>query len=126
VLQWKKSPLLLERTFLLAGRFSPLAGLKRSERRSEGADLGVDSRQSLFEGRCHFLAVTAAYRFGSFELQPDQRRLLVDGRRAALGPRAFDVLLVLVERAGQLCPRISCSTWSGPALSSKRTTCRFK
>jgi hypothetical protein len=31
VLQWKKSPLLLERTFLLAGRFSPLAGLKRSE-----------------------------------------------------------------------------------------------
>jgi predicted ATPase/DNA-binding winged helix-turn-helix (wHTH) protein len=46
--------------------------------------------------------VTAAYRFGSFELQPDQRRLLVDGRPAALGPRAFDVLLALVERAGQL------------------------
>jgi DNA-binding winged helix-turn-helix (wHTH) protein len=43
-----------------------------------------------------------AYRFGSFELQPDQRRLLVDGRPAALGPRAFDVLLALVERAGQL------------------------
>jgi predicted ATPase/DNA-binding winged helix-turn-helix (wHTH) protein len=43
-----------------------------------------------------------AYRFGSFELQPDQRRLLVDGRPAALGPRAFDVLLSLVERAGQL------------------------
>jgi predicted ATPase/DNA-binding winged helix-turn-helix (wHTH) protein len=47
-------------------------------------------------------AVTAAYRFGSFELQPDQRRLLVDGRPAALGPRAFDVLLALVERAGEL------------------------
>jgi len=46
--------------------------------------------------------VTAAYRFGSFELQPDQRRLLVDGRAVALGPRAFDVLLALVERAGQL------------------------
>ncbi len=46
--------------------------------------------------------MTAAYRFGSFELQPDQRRLLVDGRSAALGPRAFDVLLALVERAGQL------------------------
>jgi predicted ATPase/DNA-binding winged helix-turn-helix (wHTH) protein len=47
-------------------------------------------------------AVTAAHRFGSFELQPQQRRLLVDGRPAALGPRAFDVLLALVERAGQL------------------------
>jgi predicted ATPase/DNA-binding winged helix-turn-helix (wHTH) protein len=46
--------------------------------------------------------VTAAYRFGSFELQPDQRRLLVDGRPAVLGPRAFDVLLALVERAGEL------------------------
>jgi predicted ATPase/DNA-binding winged helix-turn-helix (wHTH) protein len=46
--------------------------------------------------------VTAAYRFGSFELQPDQRRLLVDGRPVALGPRAFDVLLALAERAGQL------------------------
>jgi predicted ATPase/DNA-binding winged helix-turn-helix (wHTH) protein len=46
--------------------------------------------------------VTAAYRFGAFELQSEQRRLLVDGRPAALGPRAFDVLLALVERAGQL------------------------
>lgn len=46
--------------------------------------------------------MTAAYRFASFELQPDQRRLLVDGRPLALGPRAFDVLLALVERAGQL------------------------
>jgi predicted ATPase/DNA-binding winged helix-turn-helix (wHTH) protein len=46
--------------------------------------------------------VTAAYRFGSFELHPDQRRLLVNGRPVALGPRAFDVLLALVERAGQL------------------------
>jgi predicted ATPase/DNA-binding winged helix-turn-helix (wHTH) protein len=46
--------------------------------------------------------VTAAYRFGSFELQPGQRRLLVDGRPLALGPRAFDVLLALAERAGQL------------------------
>jgi predicted ATPase/DNA-binding winged helix-turn-helix (wHTH) protein len=46
--------------------------------------------------------VTAAYRFGSLELQPDQRRLLMDGRPVALGPRAFDVLLALAERAGQL------------------------
>jgi DNA-binding winged helix-turn-helix (wHTH) protein len=46
--------------------------------------------------------VTIAYRFGSLELQPDQRRLLVDGRPVALGSRAFDLLLALVERPGQL------------------------
>jgi TolB-like protein/Tfp pilus assembly protein PilF len=42
------------------------------------------------------------YRFGRFELQPAAQRLLVDGAPAALGPRAFDLLVALVERAGQL------------------------
>ena len=42
------------------------------------------------------------YRFGRFELQPNQRRLLNDGHPVELGHRAFDVLLALVERAGQL------------------------
>lgn len=37
-----------------------------------------------------------------YELQPRERRLLVEGTPAVLGARAFDVLLVLVERAGQL------------------------
>lgn len=40
--------------------------------------------------------------FGRFELQPAERRLLADGKPAALGPRAFDVLLYLVDRAGRL------------------------
>ena len=43
-----------------------------------------------------------SYRFGTFELQPHQRRLLAEGRPVALGARAFDVLLCLAERAGQL------------------------
>ncbi len=43
-----------------------------------------------------------AYRFASFELRPKQRQLLADGHPVALGDRAFDVLLALVERAGQL------------------------
>jgi predicted ATPase/DNA-binding winged helix-turn-helix (wHTH) protein len=46
-------------------------------------------------------AVTA-YRFGSFELQPNQRRLLADNQPVALGDRAFEVLLALVERGGEL------------------------
>ena len=46
--------------------------------------------------------MVTAYRFDRFELQPDQRRLLMDGHPVALGDRAFDVLVALVERTGQL------------------------
>src|SRR5882672_7793134 len=42
------------------------------------------------------------YRFGPFELQPDKRRLLKDGETIALRPRAFDLLVALVDRAGHL------------------------
>src|ERR1700741_4065181 len=42
------------------------------------------------------------YRFGPFELQPDTRRLLKDGATISLRPRAFDLLVALVDRAGQL------------------------
>jgi non-specific serine/threonine protein kinase len=42
------------------------------------------------------------YRFGPFELQPDNRRLLKDGATISLRPRAFDLLVELVERAGHL------------------------
>jgi NAD(P)-dependent dehydrogenase (short-subunit alcohol dehydrogenase family) len=41
-------------------------------------------------------------RFGRFELQPHQRRLLADGQVAALGARAFDLLVTLASRPGQL------------------------
>src|SRR6201987_1499841 len=42
------------------------------------------------------------YQFGPFELQPDSRRLLKDGATIALRPRAFDLLVALVDRAGHL------------------------
>ena len=42
------------------------------------------------------------YRFGSFELRPDKRRLLKDGATISLRPRAFDLLAALVDRAGHL------------------------
>ena len=44
----------------------------------------------------------AGLRFGRFELQPHERRLLVDGTAAPLGARAFDLLVALAERAGSL------------------------
>ncbi len=48
------------------------------------------------------VASTERYRFGAFELQPDKRRLLKDGEAIALRPRAFDLLVALVDRAGHL------------------------
>ena len=47
-------------------------------------------------------AAAQPLRFGRFELQADERRLLVDGAPVALGARAFDVLLALAERPGRL------------------------
>jgi predicted ATPase/DNA-binding winged helix-turn-helix (wHTH) protein len=44
----------------------------------------------------------ATLRFERCELRPLERQLLIDGRRSALGGRAFDLLLVLAERAGRL------------------------
>ena len=38
-----------------------------------------------------------SYRFGDVEVRPAERQLLVEGRPAALGARAFDVLLALID-----------------------------
>src|SRR5215475_14010673 len=46
--------------------------------------------------------MTAAYSFGRFHLNPATRQLLVEGQPAALGTRAFDVLLILSERRERL------------------------
>jgi non-specific serine/threonine protein kinase len=43
-----------------------------------------------------------ALRFGRFELQPRQRRVLRDGEPIPVGSRAFDVLLALAERRDRI------------------------
>jgi len=48
------------------------------------------------------IASPVSYRFGRFELQPDERRLLAAGAPVAVGPRAFDLLVALVSCAGHL------------------------
>src|SRR5207253_10490818 len=40
----------------------------------------------------------AQYRFGSSEVRPAERQVLINGTPAALGGRAFDLLLALIER----------------------------
>jgi DNA-binding winged helix-turn-helix (wHTH) protein/Tol biopolymer transport system component len=45
---------------------------------------------------------TRAYEFGPFRLDPAERRLLRNDAPIALTPKAFDLLVVLVENAGRL------------------------
>jgi predicted ATPase/DNA-binding winged helix-turn-helix (wHTH) protein len=61
-------------------------------------------------------ATDASLRFGSFELQRHERRLLVDGRVATLGARAFDVLVVLAERPGRLVDKTTLMELVWPGL----------
>ncbi|HTP97793.1 MAG TPA: hypothetical protein VMN56_00620 [Casimicrobiaceae bacterium] len=49
--------------------------------------------------------MTPTYRFGRFELNPAIRQLSADGVPAALGARAFDVLVALIERRERLVPK---------------------
>src|SRR6266567_5719114 len=69
------------------------------DRRPSGVDLPI--ADAAFPAMA-FAAPPERYRFGPFELQPDQRRLLKDGATIVLRPRAFDLLAALVERAGHL------------------------
>ena len=45
---------------------------------------------------------TGIYRFPTWELRRHERALFVNGVRAKIGSRAFDVLLALVERQGRV------------------------
>jgi len=58
---------------------------------------------------------TDRFRFGRFELQPTERRLWEANRAIALEPRAFDLLVALVERGGRLATKDELfeSIWPG-------------
>jgi DNA-binding winged helix-turn-helix (wHTH) protein len=47
-------------------------------------------------------AAGRVYSFGPFRLFPSQRLLLEGGERVQIGSRAFDILTVLVDRAGEV------------------------
>ena len=46
--------------------------------------------------------VNVLYEFGPFQLDPPERQLLCDGQPVPITPKAFDLLVVLVERCGHL------------------------
>lgn len=53
--------------------------------------------------------------FGSFKLFPSERRLLLEDREIAVGSRALDILVVLLEHAGTIVTKqeILARVWSG-------------
>jgi non-specific serine/threonine protein kinase len=60
-------------------------------------------------------ASSERYRFGAFELQLDERRLLASGTPVAIKPRAFGVLVALVARHGRLVTKenLLAQVWPG-------------
>jgi adenylate cyclase len=56
-----------------------------------------------------------AYRFGRIEIRPGERLLLVDGERAEVGARAFDLLLALLAHRDRVVTRdeLLATVWPG-------------
>jgi len=54
-------------------------------------------------------------KFGRFEVLPHRREFLAEGVRVALGSRAFDILMILIEAAGELVTKdeILSRVWPG-------------
>lgn len=55
------------------------------------------------------------YRFGPFTVQPDERRLMGHAGVLSMAPRAFDLLLFLLQNAGHLVSKdnLLAAVWSG-------------
>ena len=58
------------------------------------------------------------YRIGSFRLVPRLRQLLLGGTPVPLGSRAFDLLVALVKRQGQLATKdeLMAEVWAGTVV----------
>ena len=65
-----------------------------------------------------------SHRFGHFEVLPAQRQILAAGRPAALGARAFDLLLVLIEHRERMLGKDELLTlvWPGMVVEENNLT----
>lgn len=68
--------------------------------------------------------LSTSVRFGRFELQLHERQLLVEGQPAALGARAFDLLVALVAQPGQLVTKSALldQVWPGVVVEEANLT----
>ena len=83
-----------------------MAGTKRCKpaRGSQSQKTGLSSDWSLQldSMAASKLNQPAAFEFGAFRLIPAERQLLCDDRTVPLPPKAFELLLLLVEKSGHL------------------------
>src|SRR5260370_27201931 len=68
--------------------------------------LNVLRNRSISSQECFNVAITMGrrhfYEFAPFRVEPEERALLRDGQIVPLPPKAFDVLLVLIQKKGRL------------------------
>jgi DNA-binding winged helix-turn-helix (wHTH) protein len=65
-----------------------------------------------------------AVEFGRFKVVPHRRELIADGTPIALGNRAFDALLVLIDAGGTVLDKDELLRRVCRIVSSRRTTSR--
>jgi TolB-like protein len=68
--------------------------------------------------------VPRRFKFAGFEIRPDERQLLVDGNRAPLGARAFDLLMCLVEHQDRVVSKdeLLQHVWPGMVVEESNLT----
>lgn len=68
--------------------------------------------------------MATGYVFGSVEIRPDERRLIVSGTPVALGARAFDLLLLLFENRERVVGKdeLIASVWKGSVVEDGNLT----
>lgn len=68
--------------------------------------------------------MTTIYKLGEFEVRADERRVLVRGRPQALGGRAFDLLLALIEQRDRVVGKneLMALVWPGMVVEDNNLT----
>ena len=80
----------------------------------------VSSTASTHDNTVPVAGARRVLRFGSFELWPIERVLSDAGKPIPLGDRAFDLLLVMLERPGEFVAKEELIARTGPGGSSRK------
>ena len=110
-------------TFEIAG--TPAIGDLRAIAGSQTAGLGGGLRTAHFEGLGVLDNRNSVLAFGPFRLFPAERRLEREGSPVRLGGRALDLLIVLVERAGEIVPNRALLATVWPDVNVEESSLRF-
>lgn len=71
-------------------------------------------------------AAAESIRFGAFRIVPNARRLERGDEIISLGSRAFDLLCLLIERAGEVVSKVELMSGAWPGLTVDESSLRFQ